>query len=67
MVNFVVVCYSPNFAENMIKAVKYKHLFQVFERNCRLFDKLRKREAFLEQYKKIDIFSENLDELDGAR
>lgn len=39
----------------------------VFERNCRLFDKLRKREAFLEQYKKVDMFKENLDELDDAR
>jgi len=40
----------------------------VFERNCRLFDKLRKREAFLEQYKKIDNFKDNLlGELDDAR
>jgi len=39
----------------------------VFERNCRLFDKLRKREAFLEQYKKESMFQENLDELDDSR
>jgi len=39
----------------------------VFEKNCRLFDKLRKRGAFLEQYKKSEMFKENLDELDGAR
>lgn len=39
----------------------------VFERNCRLFDKLRKREAFLEQYKKEAMFKDNLDELDDSR
>ncbi|XP_047137242.1 tubulin gamma-1 chain isoform X1 [Hydra vulgaris] len=39
----------------------------VFEKNCRLYDKLRKRGAFLEQYKKVDMFKENLDELDDAR
>ncbi|EDO33352.1 predicted protein [Nematostella vectensis] len=39
----------------------------VFEKNCKLYDKLRKREAFLENYKKEDIFKENLDELDNSR
>ena len=41
--------------------------WKVFERNCRLYDKLRKRGAFLEQYKKVDMFKDNLDELDDAR
>ena len=40
---------------------------QVFEKNCRLFDKLRKREAFLENYKKEEIFKDNFDELDASR
>jgi len=39
----------------------------VFERNCRLYDKLRKREAFLDQYKKEDVFKDSLDELDNSR
>jgi len=39
----------------------------VFERNCKLYDKLRKREAFLEQYKKVDMFKDSLDELDDSR
>ncbi|CAH3126689.1 unnamed protein product [Pocillopora meandrina] len=39
----------------------------VFEKNCRLFDKLRKREAFLENYKKEEIFKDNFDELDASR
>lgn len=39
----------------------------VFDRNCRLFDKLRKRGAFLDQYKKVDMFKDSLDELDDAR
>ena len=41
--------------------------FQVFQKSCNLFDKLRKREAFLENYKKEDIFKENFDELDNSR
>ena len=39
----------------------------VFEKNCRLFDKLRKREAFLENYKKEDMFKDSLEELDNSR
>lgn len=39
----------------------------VFEKNCRLYDKLRKREAFLENYKKEEIFKDNFDELDASR
>ncbi|XP_057293431.1 tubulin gamma-1 chain [Hydractinia symbiolongicarpus] len=39
----------------------------VFDRNCRLFDKLRKRGAFLDQYKKVEMFKDSLDELDDAR
>ncbi|EPY88167.1 tubulin gamma-1 chain-like protein [Camelus ferus] len=40
---------------------------QLFERTCRQYDKLRKREAFLEQFRKEDIFRENFDELDTSR
>lgn len=39
----------------------------VFEKSCRLFDKLRKREAFLDNYKKEEIFKDNLDEFDASR
>lgn len=40
---------------------------KLFERTCRQYDKLRKREAFLEQFRKEDIFKENFDELDRSR
>lgn len=40
---------------------------QLFERTCKQYDKLRKREAFLEQFRKEDIFKENFDELDNSR
>lgn len=40
---------------------------KLFERTCRQYDKLRKREAFLEQFRKEDIFKENFDELDTSR
>ncbi|CDQ85127.1 unnamed protein product [Oncorhynchus mykiss] len=39
----------------------------LFERTCKQYDKLRKREAFLEQFRKEDIFKENFDELDNSR
>lgn len=42
-------------------------LLQLFERTCRQYDKLRKREAFLEQFRKEDIFKDNFDELDNSR
>lgn len=31
------------------------------------YDKLRKREAFLEQFRKEEMFKDNLDELDVSR
>lgn len=40
---------------------------QLFERTCRQYDKLRKREAFLEQFRKEDMFKDNFDELDNSR
>lgn len=40
---------------------------QLFERTCRQYDKLRKREAFLEQFRKEDMFKDNFDELDDSR
>ncbi|XP_032872760.1 tubulin gamma-1 chain-like, partial [Amblyraja radiata] len=39
----------------------------LFERTSRQYDKLRKREAFLEQFRKEDIFKESFDELDNSR
>ncbi|KAM9394419.1 tubulin gamma-1 chain isoform 1-T1 [Pholidichthys leucotaenia] len=39
----------------------------LFERTLRQYDKLRKREAFLEQFRKEDIFKDNFDELDNSR
>ncbi|RDD40405.1 Tubulin gamma-1 chain [Trichoplax sp. H2] len=39
----------------------------LFDSTCRQYDKLRKREAFLEQFRKESMFEENLDELDNSR
>ena len=39
----------------------------LFERVLRDYDKLRKREAFIDQFRKEDIFSDNLDEMDDSR
>ena len=39
----------------------------MFDRILKQYDKLRKREAFMDQFKKESMFSENLDEFDNAR
>lgn len=44
-----------------------KYLLQLFDRALTQYDKLRKREAFLDQFRKEDMFKENLDELDSSR
>ena len=51
----------------MTEIVNFFLIRQVFEKSCRLFDKLRKREAFLDNYKKEEIFKDNLDEFDASR
>ena len=40
---------------------------QLFGRTISQYDKLRKRNAFLDQYRKEPMFEENLDEFDSAR
>lgn len=40
---------------------------QLFERILAQYDKLRKRNAFLDRFKNEDIFADNLDEFDASR
>lgn len=42
-------------------------IVSLFERCIKQYDKLRKREAFLDQFKKTAIFQDNLDEFDASR
>ncbi|KAI1289926.1 Tubulin gamma-2 chain [Halotydeus destructor] len=39
----------------------------LFKKTIQQYDKLRKREAFLEQFKKEDLFKDDLSELDSSR
>ncbi|XP_023419706.1 tubulin gamma-1 chain isoform X2 [Cavia porcellus] len=39
----------------------------LFESSCQQYDKLRKRGAFLEQFRKEDIFKDNFDEMERSR
>jgi tubulin gamma len=39
----------------------------LFKRTCDQYDKLRKRNAFLEQYRKYAMFADDLDEFDDSR
>ncbi|XP_012134825.1 tubulin gamma-1 chain isoform X2 [Megachile rotundata] len=43
------------------------NIIQLFDRALQQYDKLRKREAFLEQFRKEKMFEDNLDELDNSR
>lgn len=40
---------------------------QLLKRTLEQFDRLRKRNAFLEQYRREVIFMDNLDEFDASR
>lgn len=39
----------------------------LFKRTCEQYDKLRKRNAFMESYRREAIFADNLDEFDSSR
>jgi hypothetical protein len=43
------------------------HFTQLFKRMLDQYDKLRKRNAFLEQYKKEKVFEGGLEEFDDSR
>ncbi|XP_065206327.1 tubulin gamma-2 chain-like [Planococcus citri] len=43
------------------------NISSLFQRALEQYDKLRKREAFLEQFRKEAMFQDNLDELDNSR
>jgi len=43
------------------------YVLQLFKRMLDQFDRLRKRNAFLEQYKKEKMFENGLEEFDDAR
>ncbi|KAA0191905.1 hypothetical protein HAZT_HAZT002841, partial [Hyalella azteca] len=45
----------------------HTNISSLFERTLKQYDKLRKREAFLEQFRKEDMFSDSLAELDDSR
>ena len=45
----------------------YFVVLQLFDKCLRQYDKLRKREAFLDQFKKTPMFKDNLDEFDASR
>ena len=58
---------TPSSYNNSYGTVPVDLLPSLFERVLRDYDKLRKREAFIDQFRKEDIFSDNLDEMDDSR
>jgi tubulin gamma len=47
--------------------LQWTKLSQLFKRMLDQFDRLRRRNAFLEQYKKEKMFENGLEEFDDAR
>ena len=45
----------------------HTNISSLFERTLKQYDKLRKKEAFLEQFRKEDMFSDSLEEFDDSR
>ena len=41
--------------------------FRLFHRAAMDFDKMKKRNAYIDQFKKTDMFKDNIDEFDDAR
>merc|ERR1712241_942998 len=57
---------SPHRVSGLMLA-NHPSISSLFQRALRDYDKLRKREAFIEQFRKEDMFSDNLDEMDDSR
>jgi len=57
---------TPNKVSGFMLA-NHTSMAQLFDRLLRQYDKIRRRNAFLDNYRKEPIFHENLDEFDDAR
>ena len=42
-------------------------IVSLFQRALRDYDKMRSRNAYIEQFRKEDMFADNLDEMDNSR
>ncbi len=68
----VALARSSPFIENMhnvsgFMLANHTSMAELFERLLRQYDKIRKRNAFLDSYRKEPMFQESLDEFDDAR
>lgn len=52
---------------SLLEEEQCSDLFQLFKRMLDQFDRLRKKNAFMEQYKKEKMFENGLEEFDDAR
>ena len=58
---------SVNFFEHFA-FIDYNLLIStLFQRTLKQFEKLMKRQAFIDQYKQMPIFRDNLDEFDSSK
>ena len=78
MVNFAPWCpvayqiaiSRTSFASNQVQGLCLTNstsVASVLKRNIEQYDRLRKRNAFLDQYRRFDVFASNLDMFDSAR
>jgi len=57
---------NPHRVSGLMMA-NHTSISSLFKRICDQFDRLRKRNAFLDQYKKESLFADGLDEFDDSR
>lgn len=66
LANHTSIC-SVSFCVIFAKLLLTTLNYQLFERTLNQYDKLRKRGAFLDQFKREDMFKDDLSELDESR
>ena len=65
---YVLICLSKSCAQvSGLMIANHTSMAQLFGRTLSQYDKLKKRNAFLDQYRKEPMFSDNLDEFDSTR
>lgn len=57
---------SPHRVSGLMLA-NHTSIRDLFHRICQQYDKLRKRDAFLDNYRKVDMFADDLTEFDDSR
>ena len=69
-VAYQIAISKTSFASNQVQGLcltNSSSVASVLKRNIEQYDRLRKRNAFLDQYRRFEVFASNLDMFDSAR